>query len=213
MPPVMPGFVVEPADRTRREAGIGEQDLHVGGRRFLQHLDRGARPARRRRSAGPCRRRHSASARRQTAARATSRWRSAMPLTSAVTRARKWSCKFLPTPGSACATGTPMRPRWSGSPTPESCRICGEPIAPPDEDHLARSASARSILPPRENSTPTARLPSNRTRCTSASVTTCRFGPLQRRAQIGARRALAAPAAAGLLHPADIVAGSRAAGG
>ena len=75
------------------------------------------------------------------------------------------------------------------------------------EDHLAR-ASTRSIAPPRENSTPTARLPSNTTRCTSASVTTVEVRPLQRRAQIGARRALAAPAAAGLLHPADIVAGA-----
>ena len=42
MPPVMPGLSIELADRPRREAGIGEEDLHVRGRGFLQHLDRGA---------------------------------------------------------------------------------------------------------------------------------------------------------------------------
>src|ERR1700674_2483786 len=64
------------------------------------------------------------------------------------------------------ATGTPICPRCSGSPTPDSCRMCGEPIAPADRI-TSRAASARSTAPPRENSTPTARLPSNRTRATS----------------------------------------------
>src|SRR5216683_1623874 len=82
---------------------------------------------------------------------------------------------FLPTPGSACTTGTPIFPRCSGSPTPDSCRMCGEPIAPADRI-TSRAASARSTTPLRENSTPTARLPSNRTRCTSALVTSSRFG-------------------------------------
>src|ERR1700733_6279679 len=64
---------------------------------------------------------------------------------------------FLPTPRNSCTTGTPIRPRCSGSPTPDNCRMCGEPIAPADKI-TSRLASARSTWPPRENSTPTARL-------------------------------------------------------
>ena len=46
------------------------------------------------------------------------------------------------------------------------------------QDHLARRIGPLdgSTGPPRENSTPIARLPSNRMRCTSALVTSCRFG-------------------------------------
>jgi hypothetical protein len=43
-----------------------------------------------------------------------------------------------------------------GLPTPDNCRICGEPIAPADRI-TSRAASARSTKPPRENSTPVAR--------------------------------------------------------
>ena len=41
---------------------------------------------------------------------------------------------------------------------------------------ISAAASTRWIVPPREYSTPTARVPSNRTRCTSALITTCRLG-------------------------------------
>src|SRR5271166_3933888 len=111
---------------------------------------------------------------------------------------------FLPTPRSSCTTGTPIFPRCSGSPTPDNCRICGEPIAPADRI-TSRAASARSTAPLRENSTPVARVPSNRTRCTSAWGDELEVRPLQCRTQIGARGAGAAPAAAGLLAPADAV--------
>ena len=40
----------------------------------------------------------------------------------------------------------------------------------------SRAAVALVTTPPRENSTPVARLPSSSTRCTSALVTTCRLG-------------------------------------
>ena len=76
------------------------------------------------------------------------------------------------------------------------------------QDHLARRPRPARRAPPRENSTPIARLPSNRTRCTSALVTSCRFGRFSAGLQIGARGAGAAAAAAGLLAPADAVAGA-----
>src|SRR6516162_4580194 len=98
----------------------------------------------------------------------------------------------------------PARPKWSGSPMPESCRTCGEPMAPAARI-TSHAASTRSAAPLWENSTPTARLPSNRTRRTSALVMNLQVGPLQRRAQIGARRTLPPAPAAGLLDPANVV--------
>ncbi len=44
------------------------------------------------------------------------------------------------------------------------------------QDHLGQRVGPLDPCPPRENSTPTARFPSNSTRCTSASVTTWRLG-------------------------------------
>src|ERR1700724_2657565 len=74
----------------------------------------------------------------------------------------------------------PARPKWPGSPTPESCRTCGDPTAPAAE----RDAVDQSI------------------------GDDLQVRPLQCRTQIGARRALAPPPAAGLLNPADTVAGA-----
>src|ERR1700735_1701877 len=69
----------------------------------------------------------------------------------------------------------PTRPRCSGSPTPDSCRICGDPMAPADRMTSA-VAVACWVVPSRENATPVARCPSNSTRCTRALVTISRFG-------------------------------------
>ncbi len=44
-----------------------------------------------------------------------------------------------------------FRPRCSGSPTPDNCRMCGEPTAPADRI-TSRPASARSTAPRRETS-------------------------------------------------------------
>jgi hypothetical protein len=63
----------------------------------------------------------------------------------------------------------------SGSPTPDSCSRCGEPIAPA-ERITSRVAETRSMPDWRENSTPAARLPSNVPRCTNALVTICKSG-------------------------------------
>ena|GEM_PF-5431499 len=45
----------------------------------------------------------------------------------------------------------------------------------PAEAITSTAASARSVAPPRENSTPTARLPSRISLCTRAFVTISRF--------------------------------------
>ena len=42
----------------------------------------------------------------------------------------RWSCRFAPTPGRSATTSTPCSRSSAAGPTPESCRICGEPIAP-----------------------------------------------------------------------------------
>ena len=78
------------------------------------------------------------------------------------------------------------------------------------EDHLARRIGPLdgSLGRLRENSTPAARFPSNITRCTSALVTICKLGRFVAGLQIGARGAGPAAAAAGLLAPADAVAGA-----
>ena len=101
-----------------------------------------------------------------------------------------------------------LRPRCSGSPTPDSCRMCGEPIAPADRITsragigMFHRAAAREFDAGRAACRRTARGGPARL------VTSCEVGPLQRRMQIGARGAGAAAAAAGLLAPADAVAGA-----
>jgi hypothetical protein len=65
---------------------------------------------------------------------------------------------FLPTPRNSCATGTPIFAGCSGSPTPDNCKMCGEPIALADRI-LSRAASARSTAPPRENWVPSRTAP------------------------------------------------------
>ncbi len=69
----------------------------------------------------------------------------------------------------------PIWPSCSGSPTPDNRMMCGEPMAPA-EKITSRAASTRSKARLREVRRPVARLPSNRTRCTSALVTSWRFG-------------------------------------
>ena len=99
------------------------------------------------------------------------------------------------------------RPRCSGSPTPDSCRMCGEPTAPADRI-TSRAASARlDRAAARE-------FDADRALAVEQDAVDQRVGdelqvrPLQRRMQIGARGAGAAAAAAGLLAPADAVAGA-----
>src|SRR5574340_1053485 len=42
----------------------------------------------------------------------------------------RWSCRLPPTPGSSCATAMPCPCNNAPGPMPESCKICGLPIAP-----------------------------------------------------------------------------------
>ena len=42
----------------------------------------------------------------------------------------RWSCKFSPTPGRSCITWIPALFNFFLHPTPETCRICGDPIDP-----------------------------------------------------------------------------------
>jgi hypothetical protein len=78
-------------------------------------------------------------------------------------------------------TGMPALESISGSPTPNNCSTCGEPTAPVAKitSHAAWTRSVEALGPPlREYSTPIARLPSNRTRCTNSLVTICQIGAL-----------------------------------
>src|SRR5215469_6895309 len=95
---------------------------------------------------------------------------------------------FLPTPRNSCTTGTPIRPRCSGSPTPDNCRMCGEPTAP-----AAREFDAGRALAVEQDAM------HQRVR------DELEVGALQSRVQVGARGAGAATAAAGLLAPANAV--------
>src|SRR6266853_1344060 len=90
-------------------------------------------------------------------------------------RSCRWSCRFSPTPGDSCATGMPCCESSAPGPMPESCRICGEPIAPAAR-MVSMRAPAKDSSFPRKNSTPAALRPSMRSRRTCACVITVRFG-------------------------------------
>ena len=99
-----------------------------------------------------------------------------MPVTSAVTRARKWSCRFLPTPGRACATGDADAAEMVGVADPGQLQDMRRADRAAGQDHLDQRVGPLDLSPPRANSTPTARLPSSTTRRTSASVMTWTLG-------------------------------------
>ena len=68
-----------------------------------------------------------------------------------------WSDRFCPTPGASISVSMPCSPRWSDGPTPESMRICGDPIAP--ALRITSSASTTKFSSPDAASTPVARGP------------------------------------------------------
>ena len=90
--------------------------------------------------------------------------------------------------------------RCSAGPTPESCRICGEPIAPAAStiSRLAHGPLGAVLAV----ATPAARLPSNTRDVTSALVSMCEVRPLLGRPQIGHRRRAAQAPAIGQLEVA-----------
>src|SRR5579871_889393 len=100
---------------------------------------------------------------------------------------------FRPTPGRSCTTGTPILPRWTGSPTPDNCRMCGEQDFAQRIRPLDRAAAGK--------------LDADRALAVEHDAMHERMGdelqvrPLQRRPQIGARGRGAAAAAPGLLTP------------
>ena len=55
--------------------------------------------------------------------------------------ARKWSCRFAPTPGRSAITSMPSGRRSSAGPMPDSSSSCGDPIVPP---HTITSPEQRS---------------------------------------------------------------------
>jgi hypothetical protein len=69
----------------------------------------------------------------------------------------------------------PKGTKSSGLPTPESCKSCGVPKAPPAST-ISRAASTRLGLPAALYATPTARFSSNRTFVARALVNTVRLG-------------------------------------
>ena len=109
-----------------------------------------------------------------------------------------------PTPRNSYTMGTPSFARCSGSPTPDSWRRCGKPTAP------AGRITSRTAVAPLDS--PAAReSEADGARALEQHSLHERVGDefevraLRRRPQIGARGVGAAPAAAGLLAPADAV--------
>ncbi len=112
------------------------------------------------------------------------------PKTLNTARICKWSCRFSPTPGRSFTTSTPSDCSRAPGPTPESCKICGDPIAPADR---ITSALACTVVtsPPRRTTAPETRFrPSGAVANTSRST----FAPVQivrlRRSRTGRRNAL-----------------------
>jgi len=109
-----------------------------------------------------------------------------------------------PTPRNSYTMGTPSFARCSGSPTPDSWRRCGKPTAPAGRI-TSRTAVAPLDLPAARESE------ADGARALEQHSLHERVGDefevraLRRRPQIGARGVGAAPAAAGLLAPADAV--------
>src|SRR5271169_1668452 len=106
----------------------------------------------------------------------------------------------------------PALARTSGSPMPDNCNRCGEPTAPAARI-TSHAASARSIEFPRpaiagELDTDRAAAFEDHAMYQRAGHN-LQVGSLRRRLEIGARGAGPAPPAAGLLAPADAVAGTR----
>ncbi len=88
-----------------------------------------------------------------------------------------WSTMLRPTPGRSEMTSTPCDCRCSAGPIPDSIRICGEEMVPPDRI-TSRLAWTVRISPPVSYSTPVARLFSITTLRVSAPDWTVRFGRL-----------------------------------
>ncbi len=82
---------------------------------------------------------------------------------------------FRPTPGRSTRGSIPTSRRCSAGPMPDSIRICGDEIAPPER---ITSLPARTDFswPSCSYSTPTARLPSNSTRVIRQPDRRVRFG-------------------------------------
>src|SRR5215813_6561833 len=83
--------------------------------------------------------------------------------------------EISPDTGKLLQTSTPARVNWLSSPIPDCIRTFGVLIAP-SETTISQRAAIRRDWPSRKNSTPTACLPSNTTRVTSAPVSTVRLG-------------------------------------
>ena len=101
------------------------------------------------------------------------------PCTLYTVRICRWSCRFSPTPGSSWMTAMPCSRSSGAGPTPDSCRSCGEPIAPAAS--TTSPFATTSAVDPSSNrsTTPVARLTPSLlsivTRCTCALVTISRF--------------------------------------
>ena len=86
-----------------------------------------------------------------------------------------WSWRPMPTPGTSATSGTCSSASSSGRPMPDSISSCGDGRRP-RETMTSRSARNSSSSLSREPTTPTARVPSKRTRWAWTWVSTVRFG-------------------------------------
>ena len=96
--------------------------------------------------------------------------------------------QVLPTPLRSATTGMSKRLSSAASPMPDKSKVCGRVHRAAGQHHLARSRTRTGCLFC-TNSTPTTRVPSNRMRVTCALDFDRQILALQRRRQIGARRA------------------------
>ncbi len=82
---------------------------------------------------------------------------------------------FSPTPLDSCSRATPAFCSTAPWPTPDTSSSCGEATEPAARITSALARAVR-LAPFWMNSTPAARLPSNRTRVAWAHFSTLRFG-------------------------------------
>ena len=131
-----------------------------------------------------------------------------MPLTSAGDAGEEMVLQILADPGQRVGDRDADPAEMVGVADPGQLQQMRRADRAAGEDHLARRIGPLDLRGARELDADRA-LAVEQHAMDQGAGDDFEVGALHRRAQIGARRALPAPPATGLLHPADIVAGAR----